>query len=60
MLAALPALVLSLVASSSALSMHHGRGHQRRHSTGAHNVTYVPRSQSYTLHKEYAGQSFFE
>ncbi|KAI0794475.1 glycoside hydrolase family 16 protein [Fomes fomentarius] len=52
--------VAVIVRAGSALSMHPGRGHQRRHSTGAHSVTYVPRSQSYTLHKEYAGQSFFD
>ena len=58
MLGPLAALVLSLAASANAVSMH--PAHTRRHGSIAHNVTYVPRGDSYKLVKEYAGKTFFE
>ena len=59
MFGALAALVLSLAASSSALAPHHG-AQQRRHNAIGKNVTYTPRSTSYKLVDEFAGQNFFE
>ncbi|KAI0738520.1 glycoside hydrolase family 16 protein [Daedaleopsis nitida] len=56
----LPALVLSLAASATALSSTHG-AHLRRHNAVASRTnTYVPRADSYKLFKEYAGQTFFD
>lgn len=59
MLGALAAVVLALAASGDALMPHHG-AHTRRHNNAGRSVSYVPRSSSYKLVKEYAGKSFFE
>ena len=59
MLGLLSAVVLSLAFSASALVPHHGSYH-RRHNTVHQNISYVPRSTSYSLVDHYQNDTFFE
>ena len=59
MLALLPAVILSVVASSNALVPHHA-SHMRRHNDLSARASYVPRSTSYKLADHYQNDTFFE